>query len=215
MFYTYLWLRENGVPYYVGKGTKYRAYVKHVIGNPPPKDRIVIYPAESEVDAYETEIALIWYYGRKSLGTGVLCNSSEGGEGGRPMLGHKHTALTKRKMSLRAKGNSNFAGHHWKPESKKKLSTAIKAWWENLSPEQLKEQLVNCSKGGAAVWVGESGIQLKRKITEASRRNAEKITHCPHGHEYTKENTWYNTDKEGNKSRRCRECVYIYRRKSK
>ena len=69
-FYTYLWLREDGTPYYVGKGHGRRAYVEHwVSGNfkrqPPSKERIVIYPAESEADAFETEVALIWYYGRK------------------------------------------------------------------------------------------------------------------------------------------------------
>ena len=206
MFYTYLWLREDGTPYYVGKGTKYRAYVKHVIGNPPTKDRIVIYPAESEEDAYATEIALIWYYGRKDLGTGILCNSSEGGEGGRPMLGRRHSLFTLQKMSKVHSENPSlgFKGKEWKPESKERLSTAIKLWWESLSQERLEEQLKNCAKGGAAVWKVESNC-LKR--AEGIRARAAKITHCPHGHEYTEENTWYNTDQDGNKSRKCKVCT--------
>jgi hypothetical protein len=81
-FYTYLWLREDGTPYYVGKGTGYRWSKKHRVGLAPPKERIIIYPAESENDAFETEIALIWYYGRKDLGLGCLRNISDGGEGG-------------------------------------------------------------------------------------------------------------------------------------
>ena len=85
MFYTYVWLRENGTPYYVGKGSGSRAYAKHwtrykTVYSAPPKERIVIYPAESETEAFETEIALIWYYGRKDLGTGCLRNRSDGGE---------------------------------------------------------------------------------------------------------------------------------------
>jgi len=81
MFYTYLWLREDGTPYYVGKGHGDRAYKYHRRHGSPPKQRVVIYQAESEVDAFETEIALIWYYGRKDLGTGCLRNLTNGGEG--------------------------------------------------------------------------------------------------------------------------------------
>jgi len=85
MFYTYLWLREDGTPYYVGKGFGRRAHIDHWlkgrVRRVPPKERIVIYPAESEKDAFDTECALIWYYGRKDLGTGILRNLTDGGEG--------------------------------------------------------------------------------------------------------------------------------------
>jgi len=82
MYYTYLWLREDGTPYYVGKGFGNRAYVKHSHKFPPPtKEQIVVYPAVSEAEAFEAEIALIWYYGRKDLGLGCLRNLTSGGEG--------------------------------------------------------------------------------------------------------------------------------------
>lgn len=84
-FYTYMWLREDGTPYYVGKGSGLRAYTVHRNTThrmyAPLKERIVIYPAGSENDAFETEVALIWYYGRKDLGTGCLRNLSDGGDG--------------------------------------------------------------------------------------------------------------------------------------
>jgi hypothetical protein len=82
MFYTYLWLREDGTPYYVGKGCGNRAYKKHrKHGWPPPIDRIVFYVARDEAESFENEVALIWYYGRKDLGTGCLINLTNGGEG--------------------------------------------------------------------------------------------------------------------------------------
>lgn len=81
MYYTYLWLREDGTPYYVGKGFGRRYKQRHRIGNAPPLGRIVFYIAKDELDAFETEVALIWYYGRKDLGTGCLRNFTNGGEG--------------------------------------------------------------------------------------------------------------------------------------
>lgn len=80
-FYNYVYLREDNTPYYVGKGKGNRAYKKHEIVGVPSDNRIVIYLADSEQDAIETEIALIWYYGRKDTGTGCLRNFTDGGEG--------------------------------------------------------------------------------------------------------------------------------------
>ena len=81
MFYTYLWLREDGTPYYIGKGQGKRAYMHHKRhGNAPLLGRILFYIAKDEADAFENEIALIWYYGRKDLGTGCLRNLTDGGE---------------------------------------------------------------------------------------------------------------------------------------
>lgn len=80
IFYTYLWLREDGTPYYVGKGTRYRAFAEHRIAK-PPVDRILLEPHISEADAFESEKFLIAYYGRLDLGTGCLRNLTDGGEG--------------------------------------------------------------------------------------------------------------------------------------
>jgi len=85
MFYTYMWLRENGTPYYVGKGSGHRAYEAHRGANKksyaPPKGRIIFYIAKDEADAFETEKLLIWYYGRKDLNLGCLRNFTDGGDG--------------------------------------------------------------------------------------------------------------------------------------
>jgi hypothetical protein len=80
MYYVYLWLREDRTPYYVGKGKKYRAYQKHIIGCPPPKDRVIIVKEfEDENESYFFEEWLIQVYGRKCEG-GILLNTSIGGQ---------------------------------------------------------------------------------------------------------------------------------------
>ncbi len=125
MFYTYLWLREDGTPYYVGKGSGNRAYVKsnHTLYT-PTKERIIIQDFECEEDSFFSEKFLISFYGRKDLGTGCLKNLTEGGDG---LSGHKHSEETKKKMSESRSGskNPNF-GKKFSEEHKKKLSEAKK-----------------------------------------------------------------------------------------
>ena len=117
-FYTYMWLREDGTPYYVGKGCGERAFIRRGHrANVPPKERIVIYPADSESDAFDTEVALIWYYGRKNLGTGCLINLTDGGEG---ISG----ATFKRKESSKRKQAATMLGMKRSEETKLKTSLA-------------------------------------------------------------------------------------------
>jgi hypothetical protein len=83
-FYSYLWLREDGTPYYAGKGHGSRAFVRgtHRYVYPPrDKTRIVVFILHDEAEAFESEIALIDLFGRKDLGTGCLLNQTSGGEG--------------------------------------------------------------------------------------------------------------------------------------
>jgi hypothetical protein len=82
MFYTYLWLREDGTPYYVGKGSGIRAFTSwaHGVHKPAAKERIVVQEFESEEDAFEAEKFLVAYYGRLDNGTGCLRNLTDGGE---------------------------------------------------------------------------------------------------------------------------------------
>jgi len=152
MYYTYLWLREDGTPYYVGKGRGKRAYSKNHRHTPPPMGRVVFYIAKDEDEAFENEISLIWYYGRKDLGTGCLRNLTDGGENppkgsrkGLPvsvhtrnkisvsLLGRQPAIETREKQSGSAMGNKNSPG--WpkgklrSAENKSKLREAAKEMW--------------------------------------------------------------------------------------
>ncbi|UYE95897.1 hypothetical protein KNLIENLN_00085 [Sinorhizobium phage NV1.1.1] len=87
VYYTYLWKRADGTPFYVGKGKGRRAYsmsgrskeFKEIRGGEECSVEIVdTFIHESQAFAHEME--LIQKFGRRDMG-GLLINKSNGGEG--------------------------------------------------------------------------------------------------------------------------------------
>src|ERR1019366_1802205 len=117
VFYTYLWFREDFTPYYVGKGTGSRAFIRngHGVHRPENISRILVQCWESEEKAFEMEKWYIFFYGRKDNGTGCLRNLTDGGEN--PPAGRSK-------------------GHTVSQEVRDNLSQKLKALWKD--PEYAK-----------------------------------------------------------------------------
>jgi hypothetical protein len=84
-YYTYAYLREDGSPYYIGKGIGKRIFDKTNRSScsvPKDKKRIIYLKKKlTEEEAFKHEIYMIAILGRKDLGTGILRNLTDGGEG--------------------------------------------------------------------------------------------------------------------------------------
>ena len=150
-YYTYAYLREDRTPYYIGKGKGNRIYYTYKRIKPPKdKSRIIFLKQNlTEEEAFKHEIYMIAVFGRKDLGTGILQNLTDGGEG---VSGLSHSEETKRKMSEVHKNPSE--------ETRRKKSDANKG--KTLSDET-KRKMSEAHKGKT------HSEQSKRKVSEANK----------------------------------------------
>jgi hypothetical protein len=136
-FYTYAYLREDRTPYYIGKGKGNRISNRKKGDIKPPKDKsriIFLKQNLTEEEAFKHEIYMIGVFGRKDLGTGILYNRTNGGEGS---SGAIRTPETRAKMSASHKGenhplygktgeNNPRYGKTHSPETRAKIGAANK-----------------------------------------------------------------------------------------
>jgi len=171
-YYTYAYLREDRTPYYIGKGKEDRIY-STCRRNTPPKDKsriIFLKQNLTEAEAFKHEIYMIAVFGRKDLGTGILRNRTDGGEG---VSGRITSKESKRKIS-----EANI-GKTLSEEHKRKMSEAQKG---KIISEESKRKMSEARKGKT------HSKETRRKISEARKGrkwwndgcgNCKRMVECP------------------------------------
>jgi hypothetical protein len=156
-FYVYAYLREDGTPYYIGKGRKKRAFVntRRCVSCPKDPNRILILKKNlSEDEAFRFERYMIFVLGRKNLGTGILRNLTDGGEG---PAGYTHTEETRQRMS------KSHTGKTLSKEARQKVSEARRG--KPVSENTLRRS-VEARKGKPLT------VEHRLKISEGRRGKA-------------------------------------------
>ena len=182
-YYTYAYLREDKTPYYIGKGTGKRIYSTNKRIKPPKDKSKVIYLKQNltEEEAFKHEIYMIALFGRKDLGTGILVNMTNGGEGTSGWVPSEETKMniseanknpseeTRRKISdakknpseeTRKKMSDVQKGKILTEEHKKKISVANK---DKILSEEHKKKLSDAQKGNKNHNYGKTASEETRK----------------------------------------------------
>lgn len=183
MFYVYAYLRTKDLtPYYIGKGKDDRAWQKsHSVIVPKDLNRIVILETNlTELGAFAIERRMIRWYGRKDIGTGILHNQTDGGEGSAGIIPWNKDI--KIGSYLSEKGRKIISEANKKPRKdthKERISEALKG---KTKSEEHRKKISEAGKGKTPWNKGKTGVQKGSRLgVEVSAETRAKMSAAQKG----------------------------------
>lgn len=165
IFYVYAYLREDGSPYYIGKGKGRRMFDKrHNVLVPQKHDIIVLERHLTDIGSIALERRYILWYRRLDIGTGILENKTNGGEG---LSGHIQTDEHKSKRKLFKPGNKYGQlnkGIEFSNEHRKKLSIVNTG----------KVMSIESSEKKSKAMIGKPNVNKGKTLPDLWRENMSK-----------------------------------------
>lgn len=191
----YKYLREDGSPYYIGIGLPDRPFAPHKHGGANllpanPLNIVIMETGLSFNEAKELEKYWIAFYGRKDLGTGILRNRTNGGEG---TSGLKRTEESKAKgtatkiangtnmpsietIAKRVATRKANGGYGLSPESSAKRIATIKERGKN---KQSKETIAKRVKSIRDTGGYDRAPEVYAKVVESRKNNGKSWNPAP------------------------------------
>ena len=185
MYYCYAYIREDRTPYYIGKGSGKRCYVRHRRSNggfsAPEKERILILKKfNDEEKCFQFEKYMIFLYGRKIDG-GILINECLGGLGKKTLLTEEERN-EKRKESRKKwlEKNQEYHKNYWESNKERLNNEQKEKYYKNIESrknywQENKEEFNKNQRDKYYNGESESRKEYKKKYGEEYRKkNVEK-----------------------------------------